>query len=224
MTTKSVLRAVLARWPLTLVGLVLTALGVQHVLSAPPLYYGEVAVHFLAPSSATNPNRIQTETISLVQTAGIVKSVVNEGHYLPAESLSLTIRSSGPASSVSLPNSGSQWFDIYATPMLLVEATGRDPDDVARSVSRAEDRIRRVLDSMQNSDGVNQFNRITVSAAPAAPTVAPQATESRRAAVAVVLLGGGLTLWLTSETDRWLRRRVARRRLRAAVSGAASRG
>ena len=35
MTTDSVLRAVLRRWPLTLVGLALTALGVHHVYTEP---------------------------------------------------------------------------------------------------------------------------------------------------------------------------------------------
>lgn len=211
MTTRTVLRAMIARWPLTLVGLVLTAAGVHHVTSAPSPYYGQSAVHFLAPSSTRDPNRIQTETISLIQTAGIVKAYVNGGHYAPGESLALPLRTRGEASSVSMPDSGSQWIQIFTKPVLMVEATGEDPDAVMRGIDRERQRIRDALDAFQDRERVDPPNRITLADAPEQPVISHEVGARQRAAAAAVLLGLALTVWLVCEADRWLRRRSARR-------------
>ena len=104
-------------------------------------------MHFLAPPSDRDPTRIQTETISLVQSAGIVKALVNDGHYAPGESLALTLRTTGEASSISLPDSGSQWIQIYSKPVLLVEATGADPQAVMARIDDSRDRVRATLES-----------------------------------------------------------------------------
>ncbi len=211
MTTTTVLAAMLARWPLTLLGLALTVLGVHQVASAPGLYYGQVAVHFLAPASARDPNRIQTETISLIRTAGIVKTIVNEGHRTPGESLALTLRTTDPASSVSLPNAGSQWIDIYSKPMLLVEATGPDPESVLRRIAGSEGRIRETLAEVQDREQVDAEHRIALATAPEVPVVSHLLGARNRAAAAAGLLGLALTVWLTCEVDRRLRRRPGAR-------------
>ncbi len=207
MTTRTVLRAVLARWPLTLVGLALTAAGIHHVSSMPSPYYGQVAVHFLAPPSDRDPNRIQTETISLVQTTGIIKALVNDGHYAPGESLSLTLRTRQDASSVSMPDSGSQWIQIFSKPVLMVEATGADPESVMRQIDASRDRIRATLEEFQDRDQVDARNRITVADAPEEPVISHEVGAPRRAMAATGLLGLALTVWLVCEADRWLRRR-----------------
>jgi hypothetical protein len=198
---------VLARWPLTLAGLVLTAVGVHHVSSEPSPYYGQVAVHFLAPSSSRDPNRIQTETMSLIQSAGIIKALVNDGHYSPGESLSLTLRTTSEASSISLPDSGSQWIQIYSKPVLLVEAIGDDPESVMRRIDVSRDRISETLAAFQDREQVDAHNRITVAGAPELPVISHEVGAPRRATAATALLGLALTVWLVCEADRRLRRR-----------------
>jgi hypothetical protein len=207
MTTRTVLRAVLARWPLTLVGLALTAVGIHHVSSAPSPYYGQVAVHFLAPPSDRDPNQIQTETLSLIQTAGIIKAIVNDGSYAPGESLALTLRTTGEASSISMPDSGSQWIQIFSKPVLMVEATGHDPETVMSRIDESRARIRATLEEFQDQDQVDAHNRITVADAPEEPVISHEVGAPRRAMAGTALLGLALTVWLVCEADRWLRRR-----------------
>jgi hypothetical protein len=208
MTTIDVLGAVLRRWYVTAVVLACTAGGMLYVTSRPAVYSAEVDVRLLAPAGALNNPLLDTSE-SLVATAGIIERLVNESGRLPptaSPDVTLTDRGIFRGSAVQLPNSGGQFNYLFRNPVLTVQAAGSSPEEVIVSRNTAVERIRSALDELQTRASVPAASRIDTRVV--TPTSAVSIGQGRptRAALVVLLLGTGLTLFLCSMLDRRLRR------------------
>jgi hypothetical protein len=202
------------RWPVLAVGLALTGLSMMSVSSLPGVYWSQVQVVFLAPTSTLNPNTLTTESDSLVATAGLVEREVNLGHPSTATtSASVNLVDEGVRSGVliRLPNGGGQWAYSFSSPVLDVQAAGGTPQEVRSLLDDAVYRISADLDRRQNESSVLVQNRIRLTVSPAEADIYYRSGDPKRAAAAVVLLGTGFTLAAITVTDRIMTNRRARR-------------
>src|SRR6476619_1113941 len=114
------------RWvALTLLGLIVV--GAAGVLAKevhkPGVYWSDVHVRFVAPSSLTKENSLQVAGQSLIMAAGAVGQMVDDTNGPRPASPDATLAGLGIRSgwSVTLPNSGGQYQNYFADPYLDVQ-------------------------------------------------------------------------------------------------------
>lgn len=212
MTTWSVLGVLRRRWALLVVGALVTTAALLVVRWRSTEYYATVDVRFLAPVSRSNPNAIQTSSSSLVDMAGLVKADVSRGNVRPGEALGLKVRGGSDPGSVYLPDTGNQFVPLFTRPVLVVEATGSDPTAAVERVTALAAQVRATAARLQRQQGSTEVNDITTQLEPPQPQVQELSGDSRRASAVVLGLGAVLTVWVTVEADRLLRRRASERR------------
>jgi hypothetical protein len=198
MTLWDLLRACLRRWPIVLVGAVLTAAAGFAITLDDGVYWTRAQVVFLAPSSDLYPNSLKTKSGDLIITAGIVaKRVMGAEKIEKYASPDATIVGATPIRDgywVRLPDTGGQWATNFASQELLVEVVAPTHDRVVAVQQQVISRIAEELDALQREQKVDEVNDITVTVAPES-TVVYQVKGSRpRALLMTAILGIGLTL------------------------------
>ena len=222
-TVWDILRACLRRWPIVLLGLVLTAGGFVQVMKTTGVYWAQSEVVFLSPQSARYPNSLQSASNSLVELAGLIEREVNDGRQLASTASSeVTIIGQGitEGSEVALPNAGGQWTYYFNRPVLDVQAAGASPDEVTALMNSAFDRISSSLDGKQQAAGVAGENLVTLDRSPREIKVQFAQGDRQRAAAAELAIGFALMLTAVVLVDSGLRRRTRRKRSKAAESSA----
>lgn len=198
MTLADVLRAALRRWPLVLVGLVVTAGVMVFGTSATPVYHSRTEVVFLAPVSARYPNELVTQTESLIVTAGAVARRVNgaESPVIYGSSLANPVGAPGNGEKtwITLTNIGTQWVPVFDDQILLVDAIGDTPEEATERTQAAERKIRDALQELQVEQNVDPAAYITTRLSPAEPLVAEVKGSRVRAMGMTAVIGGLLTL------------------------------
>lgn len=209
-----VARACLRRWPVLLVGVLLTLVGVVYVYSAPGVYWARSKVVLLGPAVPVRPNKLDSNSAGLIATAGIVAREMNARRsYIPATSPDVTIVDQGiyDGEIVRVPNYGGQWASNFTDPVLDIEASAGDPETVKRRMDAMVAEAEAILDRRQDEAGVNKANRITIAVSPQQVQVYySQGNRSRGSAAA---LGLGLCLSVAAATtlDLTVRRRTVLR-------------
>ncbi|RPF26078.1 hypothetical protein [Georgenia muralis] len=190
-------RSVRRGWYVVVAGVVCTTLAGFYVLEHDGVYYSRVDVILMAPSSALYPNSLATTSGDLIQTAGIVETVLNgtdQPRKLAETSATLVGRGELRGSLVVLPDTGGQWAPNFNRQVLDVQVVGPTEESVRAEQARVLGRIDEILEEIQDETGVAAVNRITTEVAVDPPTVHHLTGEPRRALVMTALLGGGLTL------------------------------
>ncbi|KDA04886.1 hypothetical protein DC31_01955 [Microbacterium sp. CH12i] len=198
MTLADLLRALLRRWPVVLVGLAITA-GVTVIgTSASPVYHSRTEVVFLAPVSARYPNELVTQTESLIVTAGAVARRINgaESPVMYGSSLANPVGAPGNGEKtwISLISIGTQWVPVFDDQVLLIDAIGDTPEKVTDRIQTADEEIRGALLDLQMEQGVNPVAHITTRMSPAEPVVAEIKGSRVRAMGMTAVIGGLLTI------------------------------
>ena len=158
MTVGDALGALRRRWPVLLLGLLLTLLACLAVSRTPGVYWSVARVNFLAPESAIRPNQLAPDDDSTIAFAGIIQTEINGG--VPprgAVSPDVTLVDEGiyDGWSVRLPDTGGQWATNFADPCLLVQASGPSQGLVQ---SRMDDLIARIKQlAAQREDAAGDF-------------------------------------------------------------------
>ena len=193
-TDRRVLTVVLA-------GLALTLGLVWHVRSTPPVYSSEVTLTLVAKSGT---NSLREPQAGLVTAAELVRARIAAGQPPRPASDSVRLVDEGlrHGYSVTLVNRGSQWVQIVDRPDLHVQAVGLTSAEALRSLSMAQTRVERELDSIQVAVGVDPRARITVSRPQGVPYVSIARGNDRRAVVSSVTLGAALSAAALMATDR----------------------
>lgn len=214
MTSAQLLRAVVRRWYVVLVGLLAIAATCAVEARAQGVFWTQVDVVFLVPASTHAPNTLEATSQSLISTAGIVAIRVNDGQRetaLSSSSVSLVGEGIYDGRSVRLPNSGGQWVDNFTRPVLDVQVSGPTHDGVVAELEATLADIQRELDVLQIQGGADQYNRISTQLAPTSAVIYLIAPQVRRAMAVTAILGSLLTLLTVAVVDRQLLRRRAPR-------------
>lgn len=200
------------RWYVVLVGLLATGAVLGALASVGAVSSAQAEVVFLAPTTPSNPNRLASAATSVVATAGLVERLVNRGSAPPATSDSVTLLGRGvrDGSSVVLPDSGGQWAQNFDRPVLVIQVTGPDNDEVSARLLALVAEVEQTLKRIQVEEGIRSRHRISASLVPAEPRVQREQGHRARALGTALLLGLALTVVAALTTDRVLRRRVLR--------------
>ncbi|PUB29944.1 hypothetical protein C8K30_102322 [Promicromonospora sp. AC04] len=185
MTLWDLVRLALRRWPVLVVGAVVT-LGLAYATTLDDgVYFSRTQVVFLAPSSQAYPNALRTTSEDLIITAGVVaKAVAGPGKVTKYASPDATLVGEGVRDgwSVRLPDTGGQWATHFAEQVLYVEVVAATPEEVADRQNAIVARIATELSRLQRDAGVAPVNRISVTVAPES-TVVHQVQGSRARSV-----------------------------------------
>lgn len=185
------------RWiALSLVGLIVVgAVGVlAKELRKPGVYWSDVHVRFVAPTSPTRQNSLQVSERSLIMMAGAVGQMVDDTNGPRPASPDATLAGLGVRSgwSVTLPNSGGQYQNYFADPYLDVQVVAPAAAQVTQTMQRLVRRIEEGLTTLQNDADVAPADRISSRVLPlsAAPIYYEHGSHSRAIAASLVILIG----------------------------------
>jgi hypothetical protein len=196
MTVRDLLVAVRRTWYVAVFGVVATVFLVLSVSQQPGMFQARVDVLLLLPQSANNPNSYTATTESLIDTAGIVATVLSGASGAPLTSSStVTLAGQGIRDgwSVRLPNSGGQWANNFDRPLLDVQVVGPSHDAVLKRANELVTRIEAELIRRQDRAGVSPHNLIRTRLSPPTPQVSFSRGSPTRALAASLLLGVLLT-------------------------------
>lgn len=219
MTARELVRLLLRRWYVMVVGAALTLGAMSQVWSAPGLYWTQFDVVLLVPQSERFPNNIEDPRLSITPMAGLLVTEFN-GDERPRQlaSSSTTLYGEGVRSGhlVRLPNRGSQWLPIYSSPTIDVQVVDSDPDVVADKAAQISARLAAILKARQDELRVDEATRMSAIVSPSDPVVSSIPTSRSRALLATGLVGATLSIALVYWLERW---RLARRAARAPSRG-----
>jgi hypothetical protein len=170
----AILRACLAYWPVTILGLLGTGAFIFWSGHPTPVYFSQTDVIFLAPISLRNPNSLMISSDSLTSMAGIVQREIDQANVAARTSgTTVTLVDQGiyHGIRVKVPDYGGQWQHKYDQPVLDLQVTGSDPDEVSQRALAARKQIVKLIEQRQEHAGVAQRNLIRVEMLPASPSV-----------------------------------------------------
>jgi len=192
----------------TALTIVVAAVGLQPEV----VYTARVDVVLLIPYTADGPNVLQARTAALIATAGVVADDINGPSSGPQTVGGVALADQGLNDnwSVRLPNSGGQWDNNFADPVLNLEATSSTAEQARSRLDQLVQRVRDVLTAREAAVGVPEHNRIRTLLSPSVPAVTLGGSRANQARAAVVVLGLLLTLLLAFAVD-WASHRLSPR-------------
>jgi len=205
MTVEDFLRSTLRRWPVALVGILLTLALCVVTLRAPGVYWAWSKVYFLVPATTEQPNQLAPDSSATIAFAGLIQTEVNGGVPLRrATSPDVTLLDEGiyDGWAVFLPDTGGQWAHNFSEASLIVEASGPTPEVVRARMTALIDQIARLARAREDAANVSAEARVSFTMSPAVVAVQYSNGHRSRALAIIGLLGVGLSLAACSVVDR----------------------
>lgn len=194
------------RWPIVVVGCLLTALLGWNFRTAPGVYSSSTKVLFLSP--ATPQTRLLAPTSGdAIPFVGVIERELNAGvHQAPATAPDVTLVDQGILDgwSARQPDYGGQWAHNFTEATLILQVSGPTEAVVRERMSTLIGRTQQILDERQTS--VIPAARVTMQVSGTASQVHFAQGRPSRAMIGVVGIGVALTLGAAAIFDR-LRRR-----------------
>ncbi|MFD8306417.1 hypothetical protein ACFV29_29355 [Streptomyces sp. NPDC059690] len=205
MSPRDVAEALLRRWYVLLLALLLTAAGAYKVLHPAPRYLSSAVVVLKPPVTGSQPNQLTNLQPPLATLSyGVIQQLES-----PAGRRELAAAGVHGTYQLIPRNSGTSATPRYLIPSVQVQARRGDAVEADMAVQRVIDVYSRHVAAMQEGQGVASGARITASVL-VAPSAAPVQGNRTRALAGTALLGAtaGLlgALWL----DRFALRRGRR--------------
>jgi hypothetical protein len=223
-TSGELLRLVLRRWYLMLLGAAISVAALYLITDRPGIYWTHFNVVLLAPVDKDYyPNKLENAHDQLAPMAGLLVADWNGVNRPPLTASSKTTlfgEGQRQGIQVRVPNEGSQWVPLYLSPNIDVQIVDSNPDTVAQEARRVSAELKALLQKRQDDLGIQPVMRITTMVSPADPTIEYVSGSRARAGLATGLVGVALTTIAVYWTDRWLvwnRLRVDNRRSRRAL-------
>jgi uncharacterized membrane protein len=206
MTARELLRLVIRRWYLMLVGAAITIAALYLATHRPGVYWTQFNVVVLAPVYEYYPNNLADAHYALGPTAGVLVTDWNGEHRpLLTASGDTTLFGEGKrqAIEIRMPNEGTQWLPLYYSPKIDVQVVDSDPAKVAREAQRVGAELNGLLERRQDALAIRPSVRMTTIMSPAEPTVSYMSGSPARAALAIGLVGAILTTVAVYWIERW---------------------
>jgi hypothetical protein len=197
MTFWELIRALVRRWPIVLIGAVCTiALGYL-AISDKGVYFTRTEIIFLAPTSSLYPNALKTQSEDIIDTAGVVAKRINgSGEVTKFASPDVTLVGEGVRDgwSLRLPDTGGQWAANFQDQMLLLDIVAPTEEEVRERQTELIARVQSELNALQREKGVAPVNDITAAPAPASTVIFHVGGSKPRVLGMTALLGVGATI------------------------------
>ena len=205
MTIEDLFGSVLRRWPVILVGALLTLAVCMVTWRAPGVYWASTKVYFLVPATTNQPNKIAPGSSAATAFAGLIQTEINRG--IPprgAISPNVTLVDEGiyDGWSVRLPDTGGQWASNFSEPSLIVQASGPSAEVVRARMNSLIDRITWLVAAREDAAQVSLASRVDFTLSPPVVVVQYSNGHRSRAEAIIVLLGVGLSLAACIVIDR----------------------
>lgn len=213
MTLWDVVRALLRRWPVVLVGMVITASAALLAIRDPGVQFTRMQVIFLAPKTWYR-NVLQTtpETV-MVTASAVAKRVVGAEAVIKYGSLDATLvgtTNSREGVWIRVEDQGGQWAPDIRMPIILVDAVAPTPARVRELQDESVRRIQLELDKLQHELQPGETDRITIEVVPATTSIYRVRGDRTRALGMTGLLGATATFAAVAAIESRHRRRRAR--------------
>ncbi|WP_369029980.1 MULTISPECIES: hypothetical protein [Streptomyces] len=185
MSPRDVAEALLRRWYVLLLALLLTAAGAYPVLRPTPEYLSSAVVVLKPPATGNQPNQLTNLQPPL---ATLSYGVVQQ---LESPSGRKELKSAGVQGTYQLipRNSGTSATPAYLIPSLQVQARGAGPDEANTAVRRIIEVYSGHVTRLQETQRIAAGSRINASVLVAPSAALVQGTKSR-ALAGTALLGG----------------------------------
>jgi predicted outer membrane lipoprotein len=199
MSPGNVADALLRRWYVLVVALLLTAVGAYQVVRPAPQYVGSAVVVLKPPVTQNQPNQYT----NLLPPLAVVSYGVIQQLQSPAGTKELSAAGVHGTYHLIPRNSGTSATPRYLIPSLQVQSQTSDAEGATTAVRRIIDVYTKHVEELQTAQGVPAYARIAASVL-VAPSAAEVMGNKSRGLAGVALLGaaGGVigALWL----DRFL--------------------
>jgi len=198
MTLGDLMRALVRRWPVVLIGLLATVTVAGLSTLSDPKYHARTEMVFLAPSSVRYPNELVTRTESLIVTAGIVAKLINGPDERLKFGHSLVNPVGAPGDDedtwIQLLDIGTQWVPVFDDQILLVDSVGDTPEQARERIYEAADEVQDVLLEIQQDSDADESTYIVARMSPEAPVVNRVGPSRMRSIAMWLAVGGFLTV------------------------------
>lgn len=205
------LLALVRRWYVALLALVL-ALGASYVVkSHQSVYWSRAEVTFLAPASSVYPNSLTTTSTDLIDTASLIAKRINGNTvWNKLSDPAATIVGEGiyDGWAVHVPDYGGQWSRVFSRQVLDVQVSGPTEEAVRARQTVLLDQISAQLTELQT--GVAPADRITATVVPDPPNVTEFRGSKVRSLAMIWLLAGSGAVAGVVELERRRVRNLAR--------------
>jgi hypothetical protein len=185
-------------WFVALAGALGTLGMIAVIQHTPGVYHEQVDVVFMWPQAPGNSeNSLQYGTQTLIQTAGIVGTVVAGspgGSQVVADTATAVGQGLRHGYSVRLPNAGGQWAYNFEDPVLRIESVGASPREVRATTRLAVIRVQNTLLRLQRDERVPNSLLLQTRLNPADPSIEYSGGSRIRAVAVTLILGYGLTI------------------------------
>jgi hypothetical protein len=222
LTALALLRSAGRRWYVVLVGLAVTVLCYSLLSHSGGAYSTQTSVLFVSPGDKGFGEINDGNLNSLIDFAAVVERKIHDGEPSDrlAENASLYGSGISKGDQVLLINSGSQWENSFGTPALAIKVVGPSAAWVSNRLDEITSRILRISQTSQIDAGVKTENMIATQLVPSTSAVgyigSTRSTQAR-GLVALLAVGGGLSLAAAVGLDRLISRRSRRSFIPAAV-------
>ncbi|QGN33882.1 hypothetical protein [Microlunatus sp. Gsoil 973] len=211
MTLWDLVLAFFRRWPVLLVGALITCTCGGLATRDNGVYWTRTQVILLAPKE-WYPNKLEVSPWEVTKATGVVvKRVVGAGSrikYASPEATMIGTSNVRDGTWIRQEDNGGQWSVGLTSPVIIVEAVGPTPERAQELQQVAANLIAHNLAQLQRDWGVNPKLWITSTVAPA-PAVIYHVTGSKpRALGMTALLGVGITLGFVLALEYRVRRRA----------------
>lgn len=197
MTLWDTLRALARRWPVVLVGALITAALGLLAIREPGVYFTRMQIVFLAPSTWYR-NVLQTTPEAVMVTASAVaKRVVGADDVIKYGSLDATIvgtTSMREGVWVRAEDQGGQWAPDFRTPIIVADVVAPSAARVREIQYETIQRIQLELDQLQTELQPKAKDLIAMQVAPDATIIYHVRGDRIRALGMTAVLGGFTTL------------------------------
>ncbi|MFJ5302923.1 hypothetical protein [Streptomyces sp. NPDC088350] len=206
MSPRDVAEALLRRWYVLLLALVLTAAGADRVLHPAPQYLSSAVVVLKPPATGNQPNQLTNLPPSLATLSyGVVQQLES-----PAGRAELDAAGVDGTYQLIPRNSGTSATPRYLIPSVQIQAQRSDPVAADAAVSRVIETYTQHVTDLQDAQGIAPASRINASVLVAASAAPVHGTRTRALAGTALLgaLAGILgALWCDQYALRRRRRR-----------------
>lgn len=191
------LGALARRWPIVLLGAIVTVLAAWGVVSDEGAYLTRTEIVFLAPTSDANPNALRTQSEDVIVVAGLVaKRMTGAGEVTKFASPEVTLIGLGARDGwmIRLQDTGGQWATNFASQRLVLDIVGPTEAAVRADQDELTRRVDEELLALQRERGVEPVNDIVAIVAPESTVIYHVGGSRVRALGMTALLGAGATL------------------------------
>ena len=207
MTASELLKLLLRRWYLMLLGAAMSVGALYVATHQPGVYWTQFNVVLLAPIERYYPNNLADPHYALAPMAGVLATDWNQDDApLVTASGDTTLFGEGQRQGIEvrLPNQGNQWRPLYFSPNINVQIVNSNPETVAQDARRVSADLEALLQQRQDALRVQPAVKLTTIVSPAEPEISYTTGSRPRAALATGLVGAALTTIAVYWIDRWL--------------------